>query len=277
MIPLDKYQSDLLSLENASRVLSEDEYKQFLTIPQPKQEAIFTQLLEKPITDFTIIHELYFRSKWAKLFFNLYQNHSFHLLEVASGDADLIPQCLSHTNPNSTYITANMNQKLNESLLKKLSGLSIQYQLIDDDALKLSDYLEKDTVDIIAFQHGLNDVLQAILCGYYGIDTTNIDWMELLPKMIELLNTEIKNATFYTKVYEPLLNLLSTLSKVLKPNGVIAINHYMFQLDLDLGYPTDLFTNLIPIVRSWLENNKLFKEITFEGFSSQWWLFLQKQ
>lgn len=277
MIPLDKYQSELLSLENASRVLSEDEYKQFLTIPQPKQEAIFAQLLEKPITDFTIVHELYFRSKWAKLFFNLYQNHSFHLLEIASGDADLIPQCLSHTNPNSTYITANMNQKLNESLLSKLSGLSIQYQLIDDDALKISDYLEKDTVDIIAFQHGLNDVLQAILCGYYGIDTTNNDWMELLPKMIELLNTEIKNDTFYTKVYEPLLNLLSTLSNVLKPNGVIAINHYMFQLDLDLGYPTDLFTNLIPIVRSWLEHNKLFKEITFEGFSSQWWLFLQKQ
>lgn len=277
MITLDQYDPNIISLQNASYLLSEDEYKQFSALAEAERETILKQLLESPITDFTMIHELYFRSKWAALFYKLNRNYPFSLLEVASGDADMLPQCISHSNPSSTYIAANMNQILNRNLIKKLEGLSIQYKLIDDDALQISNYLDEASVDVIAFQHGLNDVLQAILCGYYDVDTIYNDWMDILPKMIELLTVEIKNGTFKEKVYEPFLNLLHTLSKVLKPNGIIAINHYMFQYDLDLGYPVELFTNLIPDVRSWLEGNKDFKEIYINGYSNQWWLFLQKQ
>lgn len=276
MILLDQYDPNILSLQNASSLLSDDEYIQFLGLTEVERKSVLKQLVEHPIGDFTIVHELYFRTKWAQLFYKFYKNEPFSLLEVASGDADMIPQCISHSNPNSTYITANMNQALNHNLIKKLEGVPIKYRLIDDDAMEIVKYLEDSSVDVIAFQHGLNDVLQAIVCGYYDVDTINSQWMEILPTMIELLTIEVNNGTLKEKVYEPLQNLLHTLSQVLKTNGIIAINHYMFQYDLDLGYPIDLFTNLIPIVRSWLNTNKDFKEINMDGFSKQWWLFLQK-
>lgn len=196
------------------------------------------------------------------------------LLEIASGDADMIPQTLSRTNPKTKYITANMNVSLNESLLKKAAGLNINLQLIEDDATFIKEYIPANSVDIVAFQHGANDVIQAILCGQNNIDTINTDWMECLPKMIELLKTEISNNTLEQNVKSAFLTLINDLLFVLKKDGLIAINHYMFQLDLDWGYPADLFENIIPMIRNWAVELDNIKEIFIPEFDSQWWIFI---
>ena len=75
------------------------------------------------------------------------------------GDADMIPQTFSRTNPTSDYLTANMNVKLNESLLKKTEGLNIKLRLIDDDPANIKQYVVDASVDTVAFQHGANDVI----------------------------------------------------------------------------------------------------------------------
>jgi len=131
-------------------------------------------------------------------------------------------------------------------------------------------------VDVIAFQHGVNDVLQAILCDRDGVDTIQTDWMETLPAMIAILQRETRQGTLEQSVRPGFLSLLETLLAVLKPGGVIAMNHYMFQLDLDWGYPPDVWENLIPMVRGWVKDLPGTREIALEGFDRQWWLFLRK-
>ncbi|MNE96336.1 hypothetical protein D3C76_496870 [compost metagenome] len=74
----------------------------------------------------------------------------------------------------------------------------------------------------------------------------------------------------------PFLGLIETLLKVLRKNGVVAINYYMFQLDLDWGYPPELFEKMIPVTREWLKELNECKEVFFDGFDSNWWIFLRK-
>ena len=277
MKPLDKFIPEMLSDENAKRILSEKQYMDFSIMSVEERDANLRELLTHPIGKFTAINELYFRSKWAELFERFYKNKPFTLLEIASGDADMIPQTMSITNPTSNYFTANMNVKLNESLLKKTSMLNIKLRLIDDDAANIKQYIPEKSVHMIAFQHGANDVMQAILCGQNEIDTTYSDWMKTLPKMIELLQAEVNNGTFEEHVKCSFLTLISDLLDLLTEDGVIAINHYMFRLDLDWGYPPELFENIVPIVRGWCSELESAKEVSVDGYDSQWWIFLKKQ
>lgn len=275
MIPIDEWNAEYLSAENAEKMLSRAEYGEFERIPVKEREEELRQLLCYPIAHFSPVNELYFRTKWAALFQTQHQDKPLVLLEAASGDADMIPQTLARSQPGSTYISANMNRLLNESLAEKLKPLDLEFQLIDDDAARIADYIGKGTVDVIAFQHGVNDILQAILCSEYGVDTIYADWMELLPKMIKLLQEELGAGTFVEKVKKPFLDLIQNLSATLKQDGMIAIHHYMFQLDLDWGYPPELFENLIPMIREWFQEETSLEEVFFEGCHPQWWLFLK--
>lgn len=275
MKALNLLDEQIISLNNASKFLSKEEYENFVSIPPDERNTLLKDLLEKPISKFTAVNDLFFRVKWAELIEKNHGQQPISILEIASGDADMIPQSLARSNPKSTYITANMNKALNESLLKKTIDLSMEIKLIDDDAANINNYMVKNTIDIIAFQHGVNDVLQCILCNKYNVDTTYVDWMKILPKMIELLNKEINEGSFEQSVKQPFLTMIKTLVPLLKENGIIAINHYMFQLDLDWGYPKNLFENLVPIIRDWFKETEIYEEVLFDGFEKQWWIFLK--
>ncbi len=276
MKSMDIFRREILAPDNARKFLNEKEFSEFCLIPQEERTTFLQELISRPIARFTVINELYFRSKWAELIRFIYGSRPITLVEVASGDADMIPQALARSNPSSTYITANMNKQLNESLLVKTQGLDLNISLIDDDAMHLNRYISRKTADLIAFQHGVNDVLQAILCTAAGIDTVYCDWMELLPKMIQLLQQEIEQGTLEQNTKPVFLKLIAILMEELKDGGILAISHYMFQLDLDWGYPADLFENLIPMIRKWFSELAGCEEIFYEQFNLQWWLFLRK-
>ncbi len=277
MIPLDDAARWLQRLdESALRYLSGQELGEYKAIPKDARKAELCALLDAPIARFTAINEAYFRARWGEALERLHPNGEMTLLEVASGDADMIPQCLARLRPGSRYITANMNEKLNESLLKKTNALPLSFQLISDDAANIPLYLGDGQVDVVAFQHAVNDVLQAILCAREGVDTVRSDWMETLPAMIEMLRRETAEGTLEESVRGPFMALMRSLWPTLRPGGFVAINHYMFQLDLDWGYPPKLFEDMLPMVRPWLHDLPDVHEIALDGFDPQWWIFLQK-
>jgi hypothetical protein len=277
MLPLDHYEKWLPLLEDsACQYLSAREYDDFKSIRKEDAAIQLKNLLERPITNFTVVNEVYFRARWAEVLRLLYHDNDLKLLEVASGDADMIPQVMARTYTDSHYITANMNKLLNISLQDKTKDLSLKMEIIEDDASYIVKYLGPDFVDVIAFQHAINDVIQAILCDREGIDTIYSDWMETLPKMIEILQKETAQNTLEQHAKAPFLGLIRTLLTILKKNGVIAMNHYMFQLDLDWGYPPELFENIVPMTREWLHELEGCEEIFLEGFDPKWWIFLKK-
>lgn len=275
--PLAQLHPEILSPAYACRYLNGPELIELENIPGPARLQQLQELLARPIHQFTAVNELFFRARWGDLIHATMGDRTLTLLEVATGDADMIPQALARTNPGSRYITANMNQRLNKSLLQKVAGLDLEFRLIDDDAANLKAYLPERSIDFVAFQHGVNDVLQAILCGQAGIDTTYTDWMETLPRMIKLLQQETAQGTFEKNVRAPFLDLIRNLLSLLKEDGILAINHYQFQLDLDWGYPPELFAQMVPLVRGWFGELEGCTEVFFDAYSPQWWLFLKKR
>ena len=277
MTPLDQYDKWSLLLEESAKLfLNKKEFEKFAAITEIERKNQLKEILEKPIANFTIVNEVYFRARWAEVLKMLNPQNNLNLLEVASGDADMIPQALARTHPNSHYITANMNKILNKSLFNKTKALPIKMEIIEDDATYIEKHFGRESVDIIVFQHAINDIIQAILCDREGVDTIYSDWMETLPKMIEILQKETSQNSLEQNVKIPFLGLMTALLRVLKKDGMIVMNHYMFQLDLDWGYPPNLFEKIVPMTREWSKELEDCKEIFFPGFNTNWWIFIKK-
>jgi hypothetical protein len=277
MIPLDDAEQVEPELDtNARRFLSPAEWQEYHRMSPTERRGQLRGLLERPIARFSLVNEVYFRSRWAQLLQRLHPGPDLRLLEVATGDADCIPQAMQRIYPRGIYVSANQNEKLNESFRRHTAGLSLDMRIVAADAAQIAQHAAPESFDVVAFQHGLNDVVQAILCARAGVDTVAADWMETLPRMIAMMQEEVAAGTLEQHARQPLLDLLQVLLQVLKKKGVVAMNHYQFQLDLDWGYPPALFENFIPIVRGWLQGVPGMREIRIPGFAPQWWLFLEK-
>jgi hypothetical protein len=278
MIVLDRFEKWSSRLdEQARQYLDQAEYREFLSIPAPERLSQLKAILQKPIAHFSAVNEVFFRARWAEVLDAVHPGKELALLEIASGAADMIPQMMARTRPHvSRYISANMNRILTAGLLERTRDLPLEIVVIEEDAVEIERYLAAESVDVIAFQHAVNDVIQAILCGQAGIDTVYADWMETLPQMIAILQKETAQNTLEQHAKPAFLHLLEQLLTVLKPDGLMVMNHYMFQIDLDWGYPPGLWEDMIPITRQWIKALPGCKEVLFEGFDPHWWMFFQK-
>ncbi len=277
MIPLDRFEKWPSCLdEYARQYLNEIEYQEYQAIRDPEKLSQLKAILEKPIAQFTAVNEVFFRARWAEVLSAAHPGNELTLLEVGSGDADMIPQMMARAHPHSRYITANMNRILTERLREKTRDLPVEVVVIEEDAVEIDHHLPAESVDIIAFQHAVNDVIQAILCDQEEVDTIYADWMDTLPKMISILQRETAQNTLEQHARPAFLSVLERLLKVLKKDGLMVMSHYMFQLDLDWGYPPGLWEDLIPITREWIKELPGCKEVFFEGFAPHWWMFYRK-
>jgi hypothetical protein len=277
MLPLDRFEKWSSSLdEHARQVLNAVEYQEYCAIPEPEKLSQLRALLEKPIARFSVVNEVFFRARWAEVLDATHVGSTLTLLEIASGDTDMIPQIMARARPHSRYITANMNKILTARLRAKTQALPLEMVVIEEDAAAIQAHLPAESVDIIAFQHAVNDVLQAILCDQEGVDTIYADWMATLPEMIRIMQGVTGQNSLEQRVKPAFFALLERLLAVLKADGVIVMNHYMLQLDLDWGYPPVLWEDLIPIVREWLKDCPGCKEVFYDGFDPHWWMFIQK-
>ncbi len=224
------------------------------------------------------IYKIYFIFCWQQLFKNINLNHKSRVLEVASGQSDPVPQALEkYTQGLGQYVTANLNKKLTAGLLRKTANLNISVDVIEDNAINLEKYYQNEIFDVACFQHAINDMIQTIIACKEGIDTVNNDWFEILPEMIAAVNKYYIKEKLKEVVFDKLIEQIRVCSSLLKSDGFLVFNNHIFQMDLDAGYNSELYKSFIPLIRKWIKESDLdLKEITYEHFAPQWWLFLQK-
>ncbi len=277
MLPLANYDMWEPRLdEYARRFLNGKEWADYQAMAAHERRCQLQRLLDLPVAQFSWVNEVVFRTLWGSVLASTLPGSNPSVLEIASGAEDCIPQAMARTHPHGQYAAANMNKQLTAGLLRNTKELSLPIRVIEDDAANMSSHLGTESVDLVAFHHGVNDVLQAIRCDQEGIDTVDSDWMRTLPRMIELLRADVDQGTFEDKVKGPFLGLLTTLRDLLRPGGTMVMLHFPFQMDLDWGYPPDLYEGIIPMTRRWAEEIEGLTVIDEPGYPDQWWLFLRK-
>ncbi len=228
-----------------------------------------------------IIYNWHFRNKWDDAVKAVHNGRNVKVLEVGAGCCDMIPKTLArlYSGSETKYTTMNLNKELTAEFKRKVHGLNISIDVIEDDAKNIAEYTNEaeanEAFDIIAFEHSANDVIETIIAEKNGIDTINSNWLQILPPITEIVNDAFRNGAFEELVKIEFLQLISACTDVLRPGGCLIFAHYPFQYNLDIGLIPEFNEFLLPAVSKWITEAGLGKEITVEGFDSPWWLFIK--
>jgi len=215
---------------------------------------------------------------WKGVMDHAHLNPDALVVEVASGASDPVPAAASlAVGPSCRYISANLNKHLTNGLRRALQRLPITWDIIEDDAAHLGQYIRPSSADLIAFHHAVNDVLQTIIFGLEGRDTVIPDWGDVLPDMVRLTGKWWTDGRLESTARPEFMKLIAVCTELLRPGGIAAFTHHMYEVDISLGYPMDLYSRFIPLARRWILAEPLpLKEVMIEGYDPDWWLFLVK-
>ncbi len=280
MIAMDNFErwQQILFTDKATAVLNSNEKADLDKLSLEKRNDLLRDLLEKPVGDVGVLHPLYFRNKWADALLATGLQAPVSVFEIAPGSNDVIPLTVSRifNHPQTSYTAANTNKQLTQYLYEKTSHLPIKIKVIEEQAQMMGVYAQPSQFDAVLFEHAVNDIMYDMIARKNGLDTIHEDWFGILPKIISCMNSEYANGTYESTIKEELLGVFSSCLDTLKEGSYIIINHFMYQADLDLGLNYELWETLLPTVRKWVEEAKIGKEVFFDGFEPQWWMFIQK-
>jgi len=93
---------------------------------------------------------------------------------------------------------------------------------------------------------------------------------------MELVNKEYEGDTLESSVKESLLSIFNSCLNVLKKDSFIMISHHMNTFELNHGINYAFWENVLTDFRKWANEAQIGREVFFDGFEPQWWMFIQK-
>lgn len=224
------------------------------------------------------LYQLFYMVSWQQLCAKLKLPAEAKVFEIAAGDTVHIPKALDAYSESASYVTANLNKALTKRFIDKTAGLNIGIRIIEDDGVRILDYVPEGTVDVVAFHHAVNDIVQTILSGIEGIDTVGSDWWSIEPQMLRAVMAYHERGELKAAVYGDFIRIVETCAKLLKPGGYMIFDNCTFEGYEDIGYSTSFHSAYIELTRQWIQEADLgLAEIRLDGYdSAHWWLILRK-
>ena len=219
-------------------------------------------------------------AQWTLLLESLGLPEAPQALELCAGGSDPALVALDALfGERASYVTVNLNRKLAAELVERAAGLSLQFRLIEDDALNLRAHFPAGHFDCVCFHHAVNDILQTAVAAKHGLDTRDIDWWPTERQMIEWLGAQHEADGLASVGLPELRAILEAAAEVTKPGGVLCFDHWTWEYHLGLDwFPGDLFNGLIPLAREVaLSLSVPLEEVTPDGLDRQWWMVLRKR
>jgi len=265
---------DLLPDETQAqiRALSEEEARdgarRVMTRPQPGDVSQAGRLLLNPCL----------AVQWLAAFEELRLSRYLRVFEPCAGSSEpVILATEIYTAGNGEYTTINLNRPLAEQLWAKLGKVRLNVRIIEDDVLRADAHLKPGSVDVACFHHAINDILQTAVAEPRGMDTRFVDWWPNERQMIEWLAEEERAGRLDERARPALMQAVRHAIQLVGPGGWLLFDHWTWEAHREMDwFPWDMFCNMIPLVRGWIQAEGLpVEERPLAGGDPQWWMCLR--
>lgn len=260
--------SDSLSemFQNANEI--ESRFNQVITVPINLSEEKGFEILE-----------LYYTASWFHIFEIVNVPRNASIFEIGAGDTVYIPKAMNaySSGNGGNYVTANLNKELSQRFREKTEGLNLSIQIIEDDGANILNHLSKGSMEVIAFHHAINDIIQTIIAKIENIDTINNNWWEIEPQLLSKVMEYHNSGKLKIATYDAFVSLIDTCRKLLKPGGYMVFDNCTYAGYEAMGYSSEFHSSYINMAREWIEEAGLgLEEVELKSYDKMWWMVLRK-
>ena len=175
------------------------------------------------------------------------------------------------------YVSFNLNKKLTLDFKTQTEDLNLDIRIFEDDAKNVLAYIPNETVDMVAGNHAINDILETIIANKEGLDTIEEDYFEIAPRLIREYEKAYLNGTLRNLVFEDFIDIIRAIYLTLKPTGYLVLNYYIYPVEIDLGGSVPVRSAFVNLARQWISEADIgFETVPLDGFDPKWWGFFRK-
>jgi hypothetical protein len=183
------------------------------------------------------------------------------VLDVVAGEDDALPRALSQRDPTATVLTLDI-------------GATAQGGRPPDSLLR--EQLEAGTFHLIALRHVIDDIVESAVAEHEGVALDRAA-DDARSDIMRSLRAYSRSGDLEEIALPRLIEVVDACAAALHPNGSLLLTHEVFDSDLLLGHPLELYADYIPLARRWLAEAGLpLHEISLDGFEPHWWLCLRR-
>ena len=224
------------------------------------------------------LSRVYHILSWEKVFRNLIVRKDSTLIEIAPGGGTHIVSAFDLiSDGKGKYVAFNLNKKLTLDLKSQTEDLNLDIRIIEDDAKNALVYIPKQTIDMVAGNHAINDILETIIANKEGLDTIEGDWYEIAPRLIRKYEKAYLNGTLRNLVFDDFIDIMRAIYLTLKPAGYLVLNYYVYPVEIDWGGSVPVRSAFVNLARQWISEADLgFETVSLDSFDPKWWGFFRK-
>lgn len=140
----------------------------------------------------------------------------------------------------------------------------------------LSLTLSQGPFHLALFDHAIDDIVSAAVAAEEGVDV-NAEGRVGDPAAARALRAYWRAGDLHQIAAPALTALVDLCRAALRPHGRLVFAHQVFDSDLRLGQPLEVYADYIPLARKWIAEAGLpLRELTLDGLDPHWWLCLER-
>lgn len=264
--------------------IAKDANEEIIKLPVERIESLLEGFTKAPMirkdTASKQLSNVYRIFCWIEAFEKLSLSSDSTLLEIAPGNGTSIVTAFDAVSSGKgKYTAVNLNKKLTEEFKTHThtKNPKIDIRVIEDDVRNLLKYVMKGTIDIVAANHAIDNILETIIAEKEGIDTVNSDYLEIIPKLIRRYEKVYLNGTLKNLASKEFIDTIKAIHSLLKPGGYLIFHQFVLQEAIDFGASVSTQSAFVDIAREWIRDSNLdFETIKLDDFDPKWWVFFKK-
>ena len=233
-------------------LLHEGFLEQFASLDHEEFSCLWTKVAIEPVEYSSAFekttYELNGYVQWHGVLTHLGCHPGARVAEIGPGASVILPVAISlATQGDAEYTAVDPDAKRLLELEKRLSNLPISKRFIASAAGDLPQQVPPCSFDYVVGHHIINDLIETIVASQQGPATGSS--LNERYSAVRLVSKLYRRGNLWNIVEKDLKKQLGGCWHSLEEGGLLVWNHFTFKLDVEWGYPLELYSSLTHFFR----------------------------